>query len=253
MVARVLACLLFGSIVGAAQAAELPCDVLAADTYPAPNEPAIVTVWATPPVLERVTAESSCGVPLENTKLVVALRGSFRFDGSLDDLLARIGAISTLEHLRYWSTTEQKWLPFIKVARALSAPDSAAVREDFSAAELRRAGDHAYLEQDNRSSRPVVYTMRVTVTGRDSVVVDSENVSPVKWLLVTLFEPRAMHSHVRLRRVSPGVWGMVQLDWVGAGANLLALGHEASYVNRTAALFRHIAGIPSDQEPPAAR
>jgi hypothetical protein len=31
------------------------------------------------------------------------------------------------------------------------------------------------------------------------------------------------------------------------------LASDASYVNRLAALYRHEAGIPTDQEPPAAR
>jgi hypothetical protein len=31
------------------------------------------------------------------------------------------------------------------------------------------------------------------------------------------------------------------------------LGSNASYVNRLAALYRYTAGIPTDQEPPAAR
>jgi hypothetical protein len=30
-------------------------------------------------------------------------------------------------------------------------------------------------------------------------------------------------------------------------------GHEASYVNRAVALYRHLARIPTDREPPAAR
>jgi hypothetical protein len=29
--------------------------------------------------------------------------------------------------------------------------------------------------------------------------------------------------------------------------------YEASYINRAVAYYRHIAGIPTDQEPPAAR
>jgi hypothetical protein len=33
----------------------------------------------------------------------------------------------------------------------------------------------------------------------------------------------------------------------------LSTGGEAPYINRAVAFFRHIAGIPTDQEPPAAR
>ena len=39
---------------------------------------------------------------------------------------------------------------------------------------------------------------------------------------------------------------------VGHGAKAFVQGHEASYINRAVAMFRHIAGILTDQNPPAA-
>jgi hypothetical protein len=47
------------------------------------------------------------------------------------------------------------------------------------------------------------------------------------------------------------VWGYYGLWGIRAGA--LTSGHEASSVNRALAFYRHVAGIPTDQEPPAAR
>ena len=38
----------------------------------------------------------------------------------------------------------------------------------------------------------------------------------------------------------------------GEGASMLTAGYEKSYVNRAAALYRALAGIKTDQEPPAA-
>lgn len=251
----VFALLLFFAVPGASlNAAELPCDVLSAAAFPAPDRPPLINVWSAPAALERVAVEPPCeGLPLGSAKLIVTMRGSFRFDGALDDLLSRIGAISTLPGLEYWSVTEKKWLPLIKEAQALSGPAPEARRPDFSPAELRRGDVFYYMQHDNRSWRPGVYQMRVTVTGHDRAVIDSENVTPLRFLLVTLFHSGTLHTHVRLQRVAPGIWSLVQLDWVGSGASALALmGHDESYVNRTAALFRHIAGLPSNQEPPAA-
>ena len=55
-----------------------------------------------------------------------------------------------------------------------------------------------------------------------------------------------------LERRSPDESACSSLARTGAGANSLTQGHEASYVNRAAALFRHFAGLPTDQGPPAA-
>jgi hypothetical protein len=49
------------------------------------------------------------------------------------------------------------------------------------------------------------------------------------------------------------LWGYYQTIRATAGASALALGSDASYVNRLAALYRYVAGIPTDQEPPLAR
>jgi hypothetical protein len=39
----------------------------------------------------------------------------------------------------------------------------------------------------------------------------------------------------------------------GGNASSLIAGHEASLVNRAVAIYRHLTGIPTDQEPPASR
>ena len=85
------------------------------------------------------------------------------------------------------------------------------------------------------------------------VVIAIENLTPVRFLLVTLFAPGALQSVKFFELVSPGVWGVYLLTRTGEGVRALAGGHEASYVNRAVAIYRHIAGIPTDEEPPAAR
>ena len=68
---------------------------------------------------------------------VAALSGRFRFAGTLDDLAARIGAVSETVGQLYWSTTDQTWRELISEAFALSEADTEFRRPDFTAEEVR--------------------------------------------------------------------------------------------------------------------
>ncbi len=223
----------------------------AAPLVPAPPGEAqpSVAVWSA----DADDPHAGCdGVSFQSTKLAVVMRGRFRFDGQLDDLIGRLGAISTLSHLRYWSVTDKRWLELISEAYALQGPRADKPRGDFSAAELRQVRPVYYLQRDNRSSRPVIYRLQLDVRDPSDAVAEIENVTAVRYLMVTLFPPGALQTHIHVRRVGVHTWETLIVDRVGATASFLATGHDESYVNRTAAIFRHIAGIPSDLEPPAA-
>jgi hypothetical protein len=55
-----------------------------------------------------------------------------------------------------------------------------------------------------------------------------------------------------IEHVAPGTFGVSVLNRSGEGASVLTAGHESSYINRAVALYRQLAGIKTDQEPPAA-
>jgi hypothetical protein len=98
----------------------------------------------------------------------------------------------------------------------------------------------------------VVYRLRVRETAPDRLVVETENVSSVRYLLLPLAGPGDLQALYFLERRSANEWGYYSLARTGAGTSSLTEGHEASYVNRAVALFRHLAGLPTDQGPPAA-
>ena len=81
----------------------------------------------------------------------------------------------------------------------------------------------------------------------------TENVTPIRIGILSAFDPGAMQSVIFLDKRGPGTWGYYQTIRAAEGASAIALGSNASYVNRLAALYRYTAGIPTDQEPPAAR
>ena len=178
------------------------------------------------------------------------MAGSFQFGGTLDDLLARIGSISKLSTVQYWSTTSEKWRPVAYAASALSGPDPNSRRSDFAPAELKAGASLYYWENDSRSG-DVVIRLSVRERSAEGAVLVTDNVTPVKSYFITLFPPGTIQGSIVLRRMSANVWGAYLVSRNLEGSSSLASGHEDSYVNRAVALYRQIAGMKTDQEPPA--
>jgi hypothetical protein len=160
----------------------------------------------------------------------------------VDDVLARLGAISTTRGLRYWSVTEQAWRVLIEEATALTQPGDGATRADFSAQEMKAGGALYFREKDNRSSRAVTYRMRVLDADATHVVVDSANVDPIRSFGVTLFPPESLHTAYLLQRGGDATWRLYLLSAAtGEASRLVTIGRD-SYINRAMAAYRHLAG-----------
>ena len=108
-------------------------------------------------------------------------------------LLARVGTISALRSIQYWSTTEKKWGPLSNDASALTGPDSKSRRRDFLPSELVKGADLYYWEDDVRTG-PEIYRLRVSESASERFVVSSDNVTPIRRFWFTLFKPGALQS-----------------------------------------------------------
>ena len=166
-------------------------------------------------------------------------------------LLARVGTISALRSIQYWSTTNKKWGPLSSDASALTSPDPKSRRPDFSPSELVKAAELYYWEDDTRTGS-AVYRLRVSESTPERFIIASENITPIRRFWLTLFKPGALQSVLVIEHVAPGIFTAFVLNRSGNGASVLTAGHESSYVNRAAAVYRQLAGIKTDQEPPAA-
>jgi hypothetical protein len=228
-----------------------PCAAAGTPAYPSPDSAPTIVIWPGKE-LEQWRPPSCTGwLTDSHAKLIVTLTGSFRFDGPMSALLARVGTISALRSIRYWSTTDKKWGPLSNDASALTGPDSKARRPDFSASELVKGADLYYWEDDAHTGQ-AVYRLRVSESTSERFVISSDNVTPIRRFWFTLFQPGALQSVLVIEHVAPGIFGVLVLNRSGDGASVLTAGHESSYVNRAAALYRQLAGIRTDQEPPAA-
>ena len=130
----------------------------------------------------------------------------------------------------------------IKDAAALSGPDGAK-RDDFTADDIRTGAELYFVQEDNRSSEPVTYRMRIVEVTAERIVVDTENVTPVK-AFVTLFPPGAFRAAYVMTRIDARTWGLYAISAATDRASgLVSMGKE-SYANRARSLFADFAGKP---------
>jgi hypothetical protein len=225
-----------------------PCDGAGPlPPYAKPGAAPAIQIWAPSEAGSAWTPPPCTGWSAKSAGLLVALAAQFSHGGQADALLLRFGAISSLKGLRYWSVTESAWRTLITDAVALNGPDLGAKRGDFTLAELRSGKALYFAQSDNRASGAVVYRMDVKDIGPTRLVVAVENVSPVRKLMLTLFEPGDLQSLHFLERAGPKGWSYYGLAWASeTRASRLAV-PEASYVNRAKALYGHLAGLPAPQ------
>jgi hypothetical protein len=75
----------------------------------------------------------------------------------------------------------------------------------------------------------------------------------LRYLLIPMFNPGEMQSIYYLDRESEDIWRYYGIVGTGKIANGLIPGNDSSSINRAVAFYRHLVGIPTNQEPPAAR
>jgi hypothetical protein len=181
----------------------------------------------------------------------VVTAARFPHSGGSETLLGRLGAVSHMTGLLYWSTSRQKWEPLILSAYALTGLEGER-RKDFAPPEMAAGRTLSMLQEDNLLGK-AAYQTRIVSVAEDRIVFTTRNAGGISMLGLTLFQPDEIQSICFLDRESKGVWRYYNLTRMPKQASVLTMGHSASLVNRAVALYRYLAGIPADQGPPAAR
>ena len=154
--------------------------------------------------------------------------------------------------MRYWSTTHKQWQTLISGAWALTGLQSARRRQDFLVDEIK-GGKALYFEQEDNLTGKGIFRMRIAEASEDRLVFNVENVGTMRYLFVPIFHPGEMQSVYFLNRESDDIWRCYTMVRTGINASSLVTVNESSAINRAVAFYRWLAGIPTDQEPPAAR
>ncbi|MGI9414578.1 MAG: DUF6675 family protein, partial [Hyphomicrobiales bacterium] len=179
--------------------------------------------------------------------VLIAAAGRFDHDGTVDELLVRLGAVSVYASIEYWSWSRKRWRPMFERSVALSVPIRTAVRQDFRADELL-PGDRVLVLQDE--SGPVdEIIMRFSIVDRttDRIEIAVTNVTPARIALLTLFEPGGSDMRLSIERESEGRWTYYSLTRLSGSTLLARTALERSYANRAEAMFRYLAGAERQQ------
>jgi hypothetical protein len=229
-----------------------PCGTDPVPPYPALDDAAAAKSWSKSDFGRDWKPPACTGWTATGFTTLVTTAARFRYNSDAAALLRHIGAVSELAGMRYWSTTHQQWQTLVTQAAALAGSASGQRRPDFTPEELH-PGAVVYFEQTDNLAGKAVYRMHIAEASADRLVFDVENVTKLRYLLVTLFSPGEIQSIYFLDRESENVWRYYSMVRTGKNANRLVTGNESSAINRAVAFYRHMVGIPTAQEPPAAR
>ena len=229
-----------------------PCGMEPIPPYPTLNDLPVVRSWSEsdfgrtwkPPECTRWTE-------LGFTTLVTT-SARFSYTSEAAGLLRRIGAISERAGIRYWSTTHGRWQTLILDAHALNDPQHSQRRGDFTPDEMKQ-GEVLYFEQVDNLTGKATYRMHIVEASASRIVFDVENVSTIRYSFIPVLHPGEMQAIYFLDRESDSAWRYYGIVRTGKNANKRIAGNESSSINRAVAFYRYVVGIPTDQEPPAAR
>jgi hypothetical protein len=230
---------------------QAPCGTEPVPAYASLNDPPNVKAWGKTELGRDWKPPACTGWTAVGFTVLVTTAARFRHPEDADGLVHHIGAISQLKGMRYWSNTHKRWQTLVVDAYALTGVQHSG-REDFTPDELK-AGKELYFQQVDNLSGKATYRMHIDEASRDRIVFDIENVSTMHYFLVPIFHPGELQSIYFLDRESEHVWRYYSMLRMGKNANGMAAGNESSAINRAVAFYRWLAGIPTDQEPPAAR
>jgi hypothetical protein len=229
-----------------------PCGNEPVPPYPGLDDSAIVKSWSESAFGRDWRPPACTGWTAVGFTTLVTTDARFRNASEAEGLLRRIGTISALAGVRYWSTTHKRWRTLVVDAYALTALQPGQRRADFTPDDMKE-GNVLYFEQVDNLSGKGTYRMHIAKASADRLVIDVENVSTMRYLFIPILHPGEMQSVCFLDRESNTVWRYYSIVRTGKSANRLIAGNESSAVNRAVAFYRSLVGIPTDQEPPAAR
>jgi len=127
-----------------------PCGMESIPPYPDVEHSPSIKVWDRSSLGREWKPPACLGWSASGFTTLISTVARFHDSGGADELLRRVGAISGLTGMRYWSTTHQRWQRLIVSASALSGPEGSG-RQDFTLADLT-PGSALYFQQSDSLS-----------------------------------------------------------------------------------------------------
>ena len=242
----------WGNPIRAESGPQPPCGAEPLPPFPTLAASPTVRVWSASDLEPDWKPPACTGWGASDSPIIVAVAARFRFTAGTDGLRRRIGAVSETEGVLYWSVTQKSWRKLILEAYAAAGPDSNQRRPDFSVDEIAEGRTLFFQQEDNLFGK-ASYRMRIRSASAGRLVFEVENSTTIRYLLIPLFDPGQVQSIYYLEQEGVDLWRYYGIARTSGKAGGLIAGHEASAINRAVAFYRRLAGIPTNQEPPASR
>lgn len=216
------------------------------------GEPASVQAWSRAALSATWNPPTCLRWPDNNFAVLVGVAGRLPDIADSTVLLQRLAAVSRLKTIKYWSFSRKRWRTLLDDAAALEGPGKARRRVDFKPEELIPGRSYFLWQKENSLASGVILRARFREISVDRIVFDQVNVTPSRIFTVTVLEPYAFQTTYFMERERGPVWRYYSLTRFGTADQELTQGQIASVMNRSAAIFRYLGGLPMDREPPAA-
>ena len=164
----------------------------------------MVKTWDRSDLAPNWTAPACTGWSTPGFTTLVAIVALFRHSTGVEGLVGRIGAISELAGVRYWSTTHKRWQALIVDAYALPGPAGGRRRQDFSPDEVTEDKFLYYQQEDNLSGKAIC-RMHIQSASPDRLAFDTENISTVRYFLLPIVGAGEMQSIYFFERESQDI------------------------------------------------
>lgn len=227
-----------------------PCGESPAPAGVTPDGPPAIAAWSDADLEKAAWRHAPClHWGAGKMRMATALSAVFHAP-SLDELLVRYGALSHYKSIRFWSILHQSWEEFVIQAGFTDGPKAAYTYPDLKAGDFVAGRDFYYYEI-GRAGR-TIHHLTIHQHSPDRAELTTENVTPVRAAVFTVFEPGALKTATVIERHGPQEWSYYQAIGVGEGSDFIAVRSASPYVNRLVALYRYMAGLQTDGAPPAA-
>ena len=211
-----------------------------------------VAVWFDEPARTKAVLPDGLDWPIDKLTAVAETNGRFADPGGWNTVLRRIGAVSQQQQIRYWSQSRNRWRDLFADAAALSGPDPEMVRDDFTPDDLQ-PGRVLYLKQrPNGASQDAVLRLSIVERSPERLVINFENDDGAPFPVLLTVQASLTRLALVIEREPDGAFRYQSV--MGADLNpgrLLRDTASKSLIHRAVAMYRYVAGIPTDQEPPA--
>lgn len=241
----------FWSLSAVAAGPQPPCAQESVPAFGAFDTAPSVQIWTQSDLAREQWQPPACLGWQGDSRLVAAIATRFHSSLSIDDLAERLTAVSSHTSIRFWAVSRQEWRPLVASSSLIDGPDGTAPLPDPSRSALMPGRDFHYAEETDVSPRSV-HRLRVLEHTADRLVLVTENVTPVRALFFTLFEPGALQTATFVERDGPDGFRLYEITRVTPASSALAVNSASGYLNRLDSVRRHLAGLPTDRDPPLA-